>query len=151
MQDCDIISGTFYDICISRNYRKPSKLSFGSPSGQLYFPTLCYSISGRFKRKIFTHPLFVTIHFIPAALAAARPMALSSTTTQLKIVKKISVDIYLTCLHSRTVCIRTNIIIFCYYTSTMRLIKFYQNHFLFQSLTSSWPFNPQHYPNCICG
>lgn len=30
------------------------------------------------------YPLFVTMHFIPAALAAARPMALSSTTTQLK-------------------------------------------------------------------
>lgn len=30
------------------------------------------------------YPLFVTIHFIPAALAAARPIALSSTTTQLQ-------------------------------------------------------------------
>lgn len=30
-----------------------------------------------------TYPLFVTMHFIPAAFAAARPMALSSTTTHL--------------------------------------------------------------------
>lgn len=35
-------------------------------------------------RYLVTYPLFVTIHFIPAALAAARPMALSSTTTQLQ-------------------------------------------------------------------
>ena len=33
------------------------------------------------KRK---YPLLVTMHFIPAAFAAARPMALSSTTTQLQ-------------------------------------------------------------------
>lgn len=31
-----------------------------------------------------SYPLFVTMHFIPAALAAASPIALSSTTTQLQ-------------------------------------------------------------------
>lgn len=34
--------------------------------------------------KEISYLLFVTIHFIPAALAAASPIALSSTTTQLR-------------------------------------------------------------------
>lgn len=41
-------------------------------------------VNRAFIKKETTYPLFVTIHFIPAALAAARPMALSSTTTHLQ-------------------------------------------------------------------
>lgn len=38
-----------------------------------------------------TYPLLVTMHFIPAALAAARPMPLSSTTTQLQTIIILSI------------------------------------------------------------
>lgn len=73
-------------------YLKISKTSRKNEATLIENLNWTYNVNLHFKLalcfKILTYPLFVTMHVIPAAFAAARPIALSSTTTQLQGKKK---------------------------------------------------------------